>query len=292
MHRKPIIVGIGELLWDELPQGRQAGGAPINFVYHASQLGARGYAISAVGQDQSGNDILHELDKNKISYVIERVPYPTGHVLVQLENGVPTYTIVENVAWDHIPLTPRAVKIVQKADAVCWGTLALRSSETHQTIQKLLTYTSPKALRFFDVNLREHFYDKHLINQLLVLSNMFKMNDDEIKVLREMFDLNGSDDDVCMALLKAYRLHYLIFTAGERYSVIYTANEISRIETPRVKTQDTVGAGDAFSGAFVYSILTGKTLRQAHEAAVRVSAFVCTRTGAWPMYEGENLCKK
>lgn len=151
---KPVVVGIGELLWDVLPTGKRAGGAPINFVYHATQLGAEGYAVSAVGNDVFGTEIVQELDKNGICHLLGTVEYPTGSVMVELKDGIPAYTIIEGVAWDHIPLTQEAVDLVKEADAICFGTLAQRSPESRATIHALLSYARKEALRFFDVNIR------------------------------------------------------------------------------------------------------------------------------------------
>lgn len=284
MNKKPVVVGIGELLWDMLPGGKRAGGAPINFVYHATQLGADGYAVSAVGEDDFGTEILQELDKAGIAHQVSVLPYPTGYVQVKLKDGIPDYTIVENVAWDHIPLTQKSQELVQKADCVCFGSLALRHADSRRTIETLLECAPKEALRFFDINLRQHYYSKELIEKLLSKANIFKFNDDEIKVLREMFSLSGSDDDVCRDLLERFDLRYVIFTAGDKFSAVYAPAEKSFVPTPRVTVQDTVGAGDSFSGAFVYNILTGQSLQKAHEEAVKVSAFVCTKAGAWPSY--------
>lgn len=282
--KKPFIVGIGELLWDVFPSGKRAGGAPVNFVYHAAAAGAEGCAVSAVGDDEWGREILLELRRHHIRGVIAVVPYPTGRVLVELQDGIPSYTIVEDVAWDHLPLTPQALEVVSRADAVCYGTLSLRHTHTRQTVKKLLAAAPEHALRFFDVNLRQSYYSKELIEELLACSNVFKLNDEELVVLRGMFGLTGTDEEVCRALLQQYHLRYLIFTAGDKYSVVYTPDGVSRIDTPRVTVADTVGAGDSFSGAFVCAVLKGKTLQEAHETAVKTAAFVCSRTGAWPSY--------
>lgn len=282
--KKPFIVGIGELLWDVFPEGKRAGGAPVNFVYHAAQAGAEGCAVSAVGDDDWGREILQELKKSGIHGIISTVPYPTGRVLVKMKDGIPSYTIMDDVAWDHLPLTPEALNAVSRADAVCYSTLSVRHTHTKETVKKLLASARPDALRFFDVNLRQSYYSKGLIEDLLGFSNAFKLNDDELFVLRGLFGFTGADEEVCRALLRQYKLRYLIFTAGAKYSVVYTPNDISRIDTPRVTVVDTVGAGDSFSGAFVYAVLTGKTLREAHENAVKTAAFVCSRAGAWPSY--------
>ncbi len=282
---KPVVVGIGELLWDVLPTGKRAGGAPINFVYHATRMGAEGYAISAVGNDVSGTEIIQELDKNQIiSEYISTVEYPTGSVMVELQKGIPTYTIIEGVAWDHIPLTQPAIDLMKRADAVCFGTLAQRAPESRATLRTLLSYMPEEALRFFDINIRQSYYSKELIEELLEQANIFKINDEELEMLRPMFGLEGSTEEVCRQLIGRYNLRYLILTAGADFSTIYSPTESSTLSTPKVKVADTVGAGDSFSGAFVYSLLTGKSLREAHRKAVEIAAFVCTQSGAWPAY--------
>lgn len=283
-NNKPLVVGIGELLWDVFPDQKKAGGAPINFVYHAARMGAEGCAISAVGNDVFGTEIVMELEKNHISNYIEKVEHPTGSVLVELDNGSPTYTIIEGVAWDYLPLTRQAIDLVKRADAICYGTLAQRSAVSHETINTLLSYARPEALRFFDINIRQHYYSKALIEASLEKANVFKLNDEELLLLRPMFGLEGSDDEVCQWFMQKYNLRYLVLTGGSAFSTIYSETEKSTLATPKVTVADTVGAGDSFSGAFVYSILTGKTLREAHQKAVEVAAFVCTRQGAWPEY--------
>ena len=281
---KPLVVGIGELLWDVFPDQKKAGGAPINFVYHATQMGAEGCAISAVGHDEPGDEIVRELEKNRICNCIEEVEYPTGMVLVELNEGVPSYSIIEDVAWDYIPLTEQAIELVKEADAVCFGTLAQRSTVSRKTIKKLLEYAPTDALRFFDINLRQHYHSKELIEECLQEANIFKLNDEELAALRPMFELEGSDDDICRLFMEKYGLQYVILTAGSVSSTIYSQTEKSVIPTPKVIVADTVGAGDSFSGAFVYSILKGMSLSEAHREAVDIAAFVCTQHGAWPQY--------
>lgn len=289
MEKKKLkVVGIGELLWDMLPSGKQAGGAPINFVYHATQLGAEGYAISAIGKDELGDEIVTELTKNGIAHQLTRVEQSTGTVQVDLKDGIPTYTIIEEVAWDYIPMTDEALALVESADAICFGTLALRSAVSRKTILSLLDYARKDSLRFFDINIRQSYYSKELIDTLLKKANVFKINDEELDLLREMFSVEGDDDTICHYFIQHYQLRYLILTAGSRYSTIYSQQEVSRVETPKVDVADTVGAGDSFSGAFVYGILTGLSLTDAHKLAVKTAAYVCSKSGAWPQYSKNN----
>lgn len=284
-NKKPVVVGIGELLWDMLPTGKKAGGAPINFVYHASRLGAEGYAISAVGDDELGHEILKELDNNSIQYLIEKVPYPTGTVQVTLQNGIPDYVINERVAWDHLSPTSNAIDLAERADAICFGTLGQRSAQSRGTIQAILSFAPDEAYRCFDINLRQHYYTKELIEESLYLANVFKINDAELAVLRDMFRLAGTDKEVAKWFIERYNLRILVLTAGASYSTIYTVKEESTLQTPGVQVADTVGAGDAFSGALIISLLKGASLKEAHEFAVKTAAYVCTKEGAWPAYE-------
>lgn len=285
-NKKPVVVGIGELLWDLLPTGKTAGGAPINFVYHASRLGAEGYAISAIGDDDNGRDILSELDKYKIQYLIEKLPYPTGTVHVDIEDdGIPHYTITERVAWDHMSPTSDAVDLAERADAICFGALGQRCQQSRETIQAILSFAPDSAYRLFDINLRQHYYNKVLIEESLYLANVLKMNDDEMSELKNLFGLKGTEEEVANWFMENYNLRMVVLTAGADYSTVYTPDEVSTLATPKVDVVDTVGAGDAFSAALVMSLLKGQTLREAHECAVKISAFVCSHKGVWPVYE-------
>ena len=282
VKEKPIIIGIGELLWDMLPSGKKAGGAPINFVYHASRMGAESYAISAVGKDLLGDEIMTEIDNIHIQHVIERVDYPTGTVLVKLKGGLPDYTIIENVAWDYIPLTKKIKELAKKADAICFGTLAQRSETSRNTIQSVLSYVPKEAYIIFDINIRQHFYSKELIVESLRACNVFKINEEELILLKELFDKQqSSENDVCYWFVNEFKLKFMIVTAGSDYSKVFTPETCSHIKTPKVEVVDTVGAGDAFTGAFISSILSGKSLSEAHHEAVNRAAFVCTKSGAW-----------
>ncbi|MEE8667265.1 MAG: carbohydrate kinase [Bifidobacterium mongoliense] len=283
---KPIVLSLGELLWDMLPTGKRAGGAPVNFVYHAAMNGAEGYAISAVGQDPLGDELVKAIEQSGVKSIIQRNAWPTSTVEVSLKSGIPEYTIVKGVAWDHLLLTRELIDLVQKADAICFGTLALRSPETHDTIIELLKHARPDALKFFDINLRGDHYSKELIQELLGYATVFKLNDAELLLLRDMFNIRGaSDDEACRWFITTFNLDYVVLTGGATFStIIAKSGETSTLATPRVEVTDTVGAGDSFSGTFTAKILTGASLQEAHRASVNTAAFVCTQEGAWPVY--------
>lgn len=288
---KPIVVSLGELLWDLLPSGKRAGGAPVNFAYHAMKNGAESYSISAVGQDALGDELAIATEKAGIHTVLQRNAWPTGTVEVAISQGIPEYTIVPRVAWDHISYTRHLIEIVEQADAVSFGTLALRSPESRETIIELLKATKPEALRFFDINLRGDMYSKELIETMLGYANVFKINDEELVLLRGMFGIDTADDEeACRWFIQQFDLRYMILTGGASFSTIMSKDgEISTIGTPHVEVVDTVGAGDSFSGAFVGRLLCGESLGLAHHAAVNTAAFVCTQEGAWPAYPADGV---
>ena len=287
----PIVLSLGELLWDMLPSGKRAGGAPVNFAYHAMKNGTEGWAISAVGEDELGDELIAKADEAGINTVIQRNAWPTSTVEVALKNGIPEYTIVKGVAWDHILYTRQLIDVVSKADAVCFGTLALRSPESHATITELLKHTKPGAMKFFDINLRANFYSKELIEELLGYANIFKINDDELIMMREMFSIpEGNDEEACKWFMDRFDLEYTILTGGATFSTIIAKDgETSTLLTPHVEVADTVGAGDSFSGSFTGKILSGASLKEAHRAAVNTAAYVCTKEGGWPAYPTEGV---
>ena len=279
---KPIVIGIGEYLWDVLPTGKKAGGAPVNFAYHASQHGTEGWAISAVGKDELGDELLEVTAAHKINMEVSRVDYPTGTVQVTLCNGQPNYEICEGVAWDYIPLTEESINLAKKAKAVSFGTLAQRHEVSRETTRTLVQAAPEDALKVYDINLRQHFWSKELIEASLEMANIFKINDEELETLKPVFGLEEMDtDQACRYFMEKFSLKMLVLTAGDKFSSIYYGNEKSTIETPRVEVVDAVGAGDAFSGSLIGSLLSGKSIKEAHKAAVETAAYVCTQAGAW-----------
>lgn len=288
---KNIVVGMGEALWDVLPEGKKIGGAPANFAYHVSQFGLNSKVVSAVGEDKLGTEILENLQAKKLKMQIETVPYPTGTVQVELDaEGVPCYDIKEGVAWDNIPYTKDLDELAHQACAVCFGSLAQRSVVSRNTINAFLDAMPHDAnvLKIFDINLRQSFYTKEILCNSFKRCNILKINDEELVTVSRMFGYPGIDlQDKCWILLGKYNLKMLILTCGVNGSYVFTPGEMSFVETPKVEVADTVGAGDSFTAAFVAAILSGKTVREAHELAVETSAYVCTQNGAMPELPAE-----
>lgn len=299
---KDYIVGLGEILFDCLPDGKKLGGAPANFAYHVSQFGLNGIAVSAIGKDADGEQVKAELAPRGLKYHLEEVDQPTGLVQVTLdEKGIPQYDICLGAAYDNIPWTPAIEEIAKNSRAVCFGSLAQRSIVSRQTIQKFLdTMPALGTLKVFDINLRQSWYSKEIIEESLERCNVLKINDDEIVIVAELFGLAPvrqatSDEplqivefeDQCMALIRKFELQMIILTCGSYGSYVITPRGITFKRTPKVDVADTVGAGDSFTGSFCASILAGKSVAEAHDRAVEVSAFVCTQKGAMPEYPAE-----
>ena len=281
-----IIVGMGEALWDCLPEGKKIGGAPANFAYHVSQFGFNSRVVSAVGTDPLGDEILQVLAEKKVNAQIDRVDYPTGTVQVTLDQvGVPQYEIKEGVAWDNIPFTPALRDLALRTRAVCFGSLAQRSAVSRATINRFLD-TMPDTgseLKIFDINLRQNFYTQEVLCDSMRRCNVMKINDEELVTISRIFGYPGIDlQDKCWILLAKYNLKMLILTCGTNGSYVFTPGLISFQETPKVKVADTVGAGDSFTATFTAAILKGLSIPEAHKLAVEVSAFVCTQSGAMP----------
>ena len=287
MNNHPIVVGMGEALWDVLPEGKKLGGAPANFAYHVSQFGLESRVVSAVGEDKLGAEILENFRQKQLYGLIETVPYPTGTVQVELDaEGVPCYDIKEGVAWDNIPYTQALEGLARQTRAVCFGSLAQRSVVSRQTIHRFLDAMpdDDDTLRIFDINLRQSFYTKEILCDSFKRCNVLKINDEELVTVSRMFGYPGIDlQDKCWILLAKYNLKMLILTCGVNGSYVFTPGHISFVETPKVQVADTVGAGDSFTAAFTSAILCGRSVAEAHRLAVDTSAYVCTQQGAMPI---------
>lgn len=286
-----IVVGMGEALWDVLPEGKKIGGAPANFAYHMSQFGLPSCVVSAIGDDALGKEIIENFTSKGLDQLIAEVPYPTGTVQVEIDQtGIPLYDIKENVAWDNIPYTEHLDALAKRTKAVCFGSLAQRNVVSRETINHFLD-TMPKdddSLVVFDVNLRQGFYNKEILCKSMQNCNILKINEEELITVSRMFGYPGIDlQDKCWILLGKYNLKMLILTCGINGSYVFTPGNVSFQPTPKVEVADTVGAGDSFTAAFIASILKRKSVTEAHTIAVKTSAYVCTQKGAMPILPPE-----
>lgn len=283
---KQYVVGIGEALWDILPAGRQLGGAPANFAYHAGQyIGMDGVvAVSALGLDGLGDETEAAFAKHNLTVHMPRVSFPTGTVQVTLDSaGVPSYKIREEVAWDYIPFDSKMKLLARNCRALCFGTLAQRNAVSRETIRRFVASTPHNCLRIFDINLRQNYFDRELIESSLRVADILKINDEELSVVARMFAYTEIEmPALCQRLLTQFSLQAVVLTCGTVGSYVFTPTEESFMPTPRVEVADTVGAGDSFTGAFCAALLMGKAVSEAHALAVKLSAYVCTQPGAMP----------
>lgn len=283
---KPLVVGLGEILWDIFPGGKRLGGAPANFAYHAAKQGCGGLVLSAVGDDELGREIEKLLCKNELPAHLIRRPEPTGTVNVELDdNGVASYVFAENCAWDALPFSPETEALAKRVSAVCFGTLAQRNPCSRSTILRFLDSVPASALRVFDINLRENFYSREIIVASLERCTILKLNEDEAPVVARLLALSESasrETFVSELFGKFPDLQIVVQTLGAAGSAIFERTGASSFvpADENVKVVDTVGAGDAFTAGFVASLLAGKTLREAHLRAAELAAYVCSISGA------------
>ena len=280
------IVGLGEILWDMLPAGKQLGGAPANFAYHAKALGAEGVVVSCIGDDDLGREISNQLGGLDLDcqYIAVDKSHRTGTVTVKLDDkGVPDFTIHENVAWDFIPLSDPLLELAARADAVCFGSLCQRSDVSRDTVRRFLEKTKPDCLRIFDINIRQSYYSKDIVHTMLETSNVLKLNDDELPLVAQMLDIKGAESEILAELVARYELRLVVLTKGAEGSRLYGPDGDSESKgVPPEKIADTVGAGDAFTAAVAVGLLNGNGLEQINAHANRVASFVCSQHGATP----------
>ena len=286
----PRVLAVGEILWDLLPAGRQLGGAPANFAYHAHALGADVGVVSRVGNDLLGREILDRLRLLGIpmDYLTVDPTAPTGTVSVKLStDGQPLFTIHENVAWDRISADEASLAFAARADAVCFGSLAQRSEPSRSSIRKLVSATPAGALRVFDINLRQHFHSPELIEDSLQLANVLKLNDQELAILAGIFSLRGQTRQQLAALAQRFTLRAVALTRSAHGSVLLAGGRWSEHPGLPAKVADTVGAGDAFTAAMTLGLLARWPLDDINRRANEIAAYVCSQPGATPALPDE-----
>jgi len=282
-HRIPIVVGVGELLWDVLPQGKRPGGAPANFVFYCGQLGADAYIASSLGNDDLGNDMRDLLAHQgfKLDFVTTSRALPTSTVSVSLDQDQnPHYRIKENVAWDEIPWSERLGDLSRMADAVCFGSLAQRSPLTRQTIHKFLACAGPECLRVFDVNLRLPYPDFAVLLDSIEKANVVKLNADELEYVGNPLGLTGDTHHRLAQMVRRFDLICIALTRGAHGSILVTSDEIVECPGQEILVRDTVGAGDAFTAGMVMGLLQKRPLHEVNTVAGCVAACACSQAGA------------
>jgi fructokinase len=293
LGKRRIAIGLGELLWDLFPAGKQLGGAPANFAYIASLLGDEGIPASRLGQDALGEEAIRRLGELGLptEFIQRDAERPTGTVRVEVDTaGQPRFEISQSVAWDFLEWTPQWQKLTEQADAVCFGSLGQRAERSRSTILSFVPALKPNALRVFDVNLRQNFFSKQILDESMKLSNVIKLNQDELPRIMKLFDLeHRREEDSARHLLSLYDLKLVCVTRGNSGSLLVSTDECDEHAGFNVKVADTVGAGDAFTAALVHGYLRGTALAEINETANRVGAWVASQSGATPAPKAGSL---
>lgn len=283
MNKAFSLIGIGEILWDLLPEGKHLGGAPANFAYTANQLGNKGIICSRIGNDDFGREIPEQLKTKKLTFDSIQIDAnkQTGIVKVVLREGQPSYEIIENTAWDYLELTEKWCKIAQKSDAVCFGSLAQRNEVSGKTIREFVGLV--KGLRIFDVNLRQNYFSAEILEKSFGLANVVKLNHEELPLVSKLFNINSLNVQICLEkLIEMFELNLICLTRGSNGSLLKTKKEFSEHQGLKIKVADTIGAGDAFTAGTTHGLLRDWELDKINEFANRVGAFVASNTGAMP----------
>lgn len=284
-EKRPIAIGLGELLWDMLPDGKQLGGAPFNFARHCAQLGLDAFPVSRVGNDALGDETIALLDQWDIdSQYVSRDPnHETGTVQVRLDSeGKPAYEIRERAAWDFLEMTEFLEDLASKVDAVCFGTLAQRSLASQTAIYGILDCMRPDAIKLFDINLRQSYYSDEAIEASLQRANLLKLSDEELPALKGVFSLSGSVEKQLFELKNRFELRLIAYTRGGDGSVLLDDSGLDEHSGAPASKKDTIGAGDSFAATLCVGLISGLPLAQINENANRVAAYVCSKQGATP----------
>lgn len=279
------ITAIGEILWDVFPDGPRFGGAPANFACSAAELGqtkARVKIVSAVGDDEPGRQAIDVLaDRGVCTDAVQVSRFPTGRVDVQLNPaGAATYQFAENCAWDHLAWNPQLAQLAGSCDAVCFGTLGQRGSESQENIRAFVRATPDTSLRILDVNIREPFISDELILASLDLASVLKLNDEELPVIGRLCDASGSEIEIMQQIARRFNLRTVALTRGAAGAAIVCPGAISEQPGSRVDVVDTVGAGDAFTASMTLSLLAGDGPETTLRKAIATASWVCSQPGA------------
>jgi fructokinase len=284
--QSPLVVGLGELIWDVFPEGRRLGGAPSNFAYLSRLLGAEAAVASRVGRDPLGAEAIEKLSRAGVSteYIQHDDSHPTGTVGVRIcEGGEPLFNVNENSAWDYLEWTPEWEKLAAGTGVVCFGTLGQRHPAARATVTRFLEATGAGALRLFDVNLRHSFFTPEMLARSLALSTVVKLNAEELSAAAHMLSLSAAGERATAeALLERFGLDLVAVTRGAGGSLLVAREGADEHAGFPARVADTIGCGDAFAAALARCRRRGATLALSNDIANRVGAWVSTQVGATP----------
>jgi fructokinase len=287
---RPIVVGLGELLWDLFPRGKQLGGAPANFAYITALLGDCGVVASRIGDDRLGQEALWHLNSNRLDvhHVQRDLVHPTGTVKVEVDSkGQPEYVITENVAWDFMEFSEDWISLARSTHAVCFGSLAQRNAISRATIRAFLAALPSFAIGIFDVNLRQSYFSGEILRDSARFAKVLKLNHEEFPRFLDLMQcpLRPSErTDIASArwLCKEFGIQLVCITRGAHGSLLVTTTSQDEHPGFSIKIADTVGAGDAFTATMVHHALRGSSLPAINAAANRMGAWVASQEGAMP----------
>jgi fructokinase len=291
--RPAVMVGLGEILWDLLPSGKQLGGAPANFAYMANVLGDEGIVASRTGDDDLGHEACEMIKTLGLNNSLIQIDgeHATSVAKVLIDSaGQPEFSIASDVSWDHLEWTAAWKDLAARANAICFGTLAQRSQMSRATVHRFLQASGKNALKIYDVNLRESFYSKDIIIDSLRLSNIAKLNADELGRVCDLLEIHGqTDHERSKQLLIDFDLQLVCITRGATGSLLVSADQIVEHNGFRVKVVDAVGAGDAFTACLAHHYIRGRSLQTISELANGFASWVATQTGATPKVPSRGL---
>ena len=296
VFEKPVIVGLGEILWDVFPDGPRFGGAPANFACSAAGLVDGLYEVvmvSGVGTDEPGQAAIRELTSHGVTtQCVQQSEFQTGRVDVRIDgSGDASYEFAQDTAWDNLKWTTGLAAAARAAAAVCFGSLGQRSEASRLVIEQFVKATSSDALRVFDVNLRPPYWTPDVIIASMPLANVLKCNDEELPVIAELLGFDGETDELLRQIGERFDYRVIALTCGASGSILWTPAGIDRVGGFELEVADTVGAGDSFTAALVLGLLKQEPLAQVHQCAARVAAFVCSQSGATPSIPAD-LCRQ
>lgn len=285
---KPLVLSLGEVLWDVLPDGRTLGGAPSNVAWQAAQMGADAHIVSAVGDDELGREAIDKLKKKGLGTstiaVLQGIPTSTVDAVLD-ESGAASYTIHENVAWDHLPVSDEVLNLAAEAKGMNFGSLAQRNEVGKASTHAILDIVNPDAVRVFDVNLRPPFIDRNVLDAGMARATVVKMNHDELPLIAGMFEWTATPEAAMVQLLEAYpEVKHVVVTKGDEGAWWQARGKdlIYRKPTPVEKIADTIGAGDSVTAAVMMGLLKGWKEEDILERAMEVASFVCSQRGGMP----------